>query len=286
MNDDQRTAVMADIYLLLFLGLFSATAVLMTLTANLTLNTIYLGLTLIMILMTYFFGAVTGLTANLIFIFIQAVVMIYINSIHHATIPLIMIFWLIMPLLLSATFYGMTRQLTKLQAANAKLRGDIMKRGAFDERTDLRTTVAYIQDAQVFIETNRRFQLPVTTVIIRIRYFNEIKRMMNEQQFTDLLRLTSDTISATTRDNDITYSLDQDNPTWAILLFSDTPGAQIAANRIKVAFEKNLAKSVSLNSLEVLLVVGISAWDPDKMKSPYDFMNNGIKATEYDVAQS
>jgi len=212
--------------------------------------------------------------------------MIYINSTHHSTIPLIMIFWLIMPLLLSATFYGMTRNLTKLQAANAKLRGDIMKRGAFDERTDLRTTVAYIQDAQVFIETNRRFQLPVTTVIIRIRYFNEIKRMMNDQQFTDLLRLTSDTISATTRDNDITYSLDQDNPTWAILLFSDTPGAQIAANRIKVAFEKNLAKSVSLSSLEVLLVVGISAWDPDKMKSPYDFMNNGIKATEYDVAQS
>ena len=257
-----------------------------TLTANLTLNTIYLGLTLIMILMTYFFGAVTGLTANLIFIFVQAVVMIYINSTHHSTIPLIMIFWLIMPLLLSAAFYGMTRNLTKLQAANAKLRGDIMKRGAFDERTDLRTTVAYIQDAQVFIETNRRFQLPVTTVIIRIRYFNEIKRMMNDQQFTDLLRLTSDTISATTRDNDITYSLDQDNPTWAILLFSDTPGAQIAANRIKVAFEKNLAKSVSLSSLEVLLVVGISAWDPDKMKSPYDFMNNGIKATEYDVAQS
>jgi len=286
MNDDQRTAVMADIYLLLFLGLFSTTAILMTLTANLTLNTIYLGLTLIMVLMTYFFGAVTGLTANLIFIFVQAVVMIYINSTHHSTIPLIMIFWLIMPLLLSATFYGMTRNLTKLQAANAKLRGDIMKRGAFDERTDLRTTVAYIQDAQVFIETNRRFQLPVTTVIIRIRYFNEIKRMMNDQQFTDLLRLTSDTISATTRDNDITYSLDQDNPTWAILLFSDTPGAQIAANRIKVAFEKNLAKSVSLSSLEVLLVVGISAWDPDKMKSPYDFMNNGIKATEYDVAQS
>lgn len=134
MNDDQRTAVMADIYLLLFLGLFSTTAILMTLTANLTLNTIYLGLTLIMILMTYFFGAVTGLTANLIFIFVQAVVMIYINSTHHSTIPLIMIFWLIMPLLLSAAFYGMTRNLTKLQAANAKLRGDIMKRGAFDEQ--------------------------------------------------------------------------------------------------------------------------------------------------------
>lgn len=276
---------MADIYLLLFLALFSVTAILMTLTANLTLNTIYLGLTLVMILMTYFFGAITGLTANLIFIFLQAIVMIYINTTHHATIPMIMIFWLVMPLLLSATFYGMTRHLTQLQVANAKLRGDIMKRGAFDERTDLRTTVAYIQDAQVFIETNRRFQLPVTTVIIRIRYFNEIKRMMNEQQFSDLLRLTSDTIASTTRDNDITYSLDQDNPTWAVLLFSDTPGAQIAANRLKSAFDKRLKESVSLNSLEILLVVGIASWDADKMKSPYDLMNTGIKETEYDVAR-
>ncbi|WP_285183769.1 hypothetical protein, partial [Mycobacterium tuberculosis] len=81
---------------------------------------------------------------------------------------------------------------------------DIMKRGAFDEQTNLRTTVAYTQDAQVFIETNRRFQLPVTTVIIRVRYYNEIRRMMSEQQYRDLLRLVSDTITSATRDNDIT----------------------------------------------------------------------------------
>ncbi|RRK11775.1 GGDEF domain-containing protein [Lactiplantibacillus garii] len=285
MNDDQRTSIFADVYLLLFLGLFSVTAVLMALTPNLTLNTIYLGVTIILILMTYFFGAVAGLTANLAFTFIQAVVMIYINTTHHANIPMIMVFWLIMPLLLSATFYGMTRRQTALQSSNAKLRADIMKRGAFDEQTSLRTTVAYIQDARVFIETNRRFQLPVTTVIIRIRYYNEIRRMMSEQQYRDLLRLTSDTITAATRDNDITYSLNQENPTWAILLFSDTPGAQIAADRIKTSFDKNLKQSVSLNSLEILLVVGIAGWDPDKMKSPYDFMNKGIKETEYDVAR-
>lgn len=285
MNDDQRTSIFADVYLLLFLALISTMAVLMALTPNITLNTIYLGVTIIMILMTYFFGVVTGLMANLLFIFAQAIVMIYINSTHHAVIPMIMIFWLIMPLLLSATFYGMTRQLIQLQAANAKLRADIMKRGAFDEQTNLRTIVAYIQDAQVFIETNRRFQLPVTTVIIRVRYYNEIRRMMSEQQYRDLLRLVSDTITSATRDNDITYSLDQNNPTWAILLFSDQPGAQIAANRIKSNFEKNLQRSTSLNSLEILLVVGIASWDAEKMKSPYDFMNTGIKETEYDVAR-
>ncbi|MFB9768363.1 GGDEF domain-containing protein [Lactiplantibacillus modestisalitolerans] len=285
MNDDQRASILADVYLLLFLGLFSATAVLIALTPNLALNTLYLGITLILVIMTYFFGVVAGLIANLTFIFIQALVMIYLNASHHAAIPLIMVFWLLMPLLLSATFYGMTRRLTQLQSSNAKLRADILKRGAFDEQTNLRTTVAYIQDAQVFIETNRRFQLPVTTVIIRIRYYAEIRRMMSEQQYRDLLRLTSDTITAATRDNDITYSLNQDNPTWAILLFSDQPGAQIAANRIKGQFEKRVQQSVSLNSLEILLVVGIASWDADQMKSPYDFMNAGIKETEYDVAR-
>lgn len=69
------------------------------------------------------------------------------------------------------------------------------------------------------------------------------------------------------------------------MLFSDQPGAQIAADRIKSNFEKNLQRSTSLNSLEILLVVGIASWDADKMKSPYDFMNTGIKETEYDVAR-
>ncbi|MCE2138933.1 GGDEF domain-containing protein, partial [Streptococcus thermophilus] len=61
MNDDQRTSIFADVYLLLFLALISTMAVLMALTSNITLNTIYLGVTIIMILMTYFFGVVTGL---------------------------------------------------------------------------------------------------------------------------------------------------------------------------------------------------------------------------------
>ncbi|KLD60397.1 hypothetical protein WP50_10700 [Lactiplantibacillus plantarum] len=70
-----------------------------------------------------------------------------------------------------------------------------MKRGAFDEQTNLRTTVAYIQDAQVFIESNRRFQLYVTPFIIRVWEYYESRRMMSEQQYRDLLRLVSDTIT-------------------------------------------------------------------------------------------
>ncbi len=45
MNDDQRTSIFADVYLLLFLALISTMAVLMALTPNITLNTIYLGVT-------------------------------------------------------------------------------------------------------------------------------------------------------------------------------------------------------------------------------------------------
>lgn len=285
MRDDQRVSLGADIYLLLFLAVFSITAVLMTLTQNVLLNAVYLGLTVILILLTYFFGLFVGLCANLLFIFGQALVMIYLNTIQHSSIPLLMFFWLLMPLLLSVTFYGMTLNQIKLQKSNAKLRADIMERGAFDEETHLRTTVAYIQDAHVFIETNKRFQLPVSTVIIRIRYYNEIRKMMSNQQYRELLKLVSETITTTTRNNDIVYLLEQDNPTWAILLYSDQSGAKIAAARIKALFEKNLQDSVNLRNLEILMVVGIASWDSEKMQTPYEFMNAGIKETEYDVAQ-
>lgn len=285
MKDDQRVSLGADLYLLLFLALFSITAVLMTLTQNAWLNALYLGLTVILILLTYFFGLIVGLSANLLFIFGQILVMIALNTIQHSEIPVLMIFWLIMPLLLSATFYGMTHNQIKLQKSNAKLRADIMARGAFDEETNLRTTVAYIQDAQVFLETNRRFNLPVTTVIIRIRYYKEIRKMMSNEQYLELLKLVSETITTTTRNNDVVYLLEQNNPTWAILLFSNQDGAKVAAERIKANFEANLREAVNLKNLEILLVVGIASWTPEKMHSPYDLMNTGIKEIEYDVAQ-
>ncbi|MBU7554104.1 GGDEF domain-containing protein [Pediococcus ethanolidurans] len=256
-NDDQKSVLYTDVCLLLFLALIGIMAILMALTGHVLLNTIFLFCTLAVLLITYFFGIIASLITNLGFIALQTIIVIYQYLDGTQTIPWGLTYWMILPLLLSVTLYFMTKNQVKLQKINGALRANIIEQGAFDDETKLRTTVAYMEDAAVFIETNKRFKLPVTTIIVKIRYFNDLKRMMGPEQLRNLLKLTSNVIKQATRDNDITYLLNNEDPTWAILLFTDTDGAQIAANRIKQVFDKQLNNS-SLASLAIAMVVGVA----------------------------
>lgn len=220
-NNDEKDSLLQDVGLLLFISLFSATAVLMALSGSILLNVIYLFCTILLLMITYFFDILPSLIANIVFIGIQAVIMIYQYVSQTARIPWKLSFWMIMPILLSLTLYMMTKNLVAIQKSNGELRTALIERGAFDEQTNLRTTVAYIEDIAVFAETNRRFDIPVTTAIIKIRYFNDLKRMMSQNQMQLLLKLTTDSIKEKTRTNDITYLLNNEDPTWAILLYTE-----------------------------------------------------------------
>lgn len=282
-NKDKKDSLFADIGLLMFLALFGATAILMSLSGNILANTIYLLCTMSILMMTYFFGILPSLISNITFIAIQAVWMIYQYLDKSTTIPWQLSFWMIIPIFLSLALYTMTKNQIELQTSNGELRTALIERGAFDEQTNLRTTVAYIEDIAVFTETNRRFDIPVTTAIIKIRYFNDLKRMMSPNQMKLLLKLTTDAIKEKTRTNDITYLLNNDDPTWAILLYTDAKGAGIATSRIKDGFEKKVKSSDSLSNMAISMVVGIASWDSSTMKTPYDLMNAGIHETQYDV---
>lgn len=285
MRKSTRESWLTDLYLIFFLFWVSALAFGMaaTRTDYLLINTLFLGVTVCLILFTYFWGLITGLLINLAFIFAQVVIVLYATQVDQAVVPWVLAYWLFVPLLLSLSFYGATDHTRKLQAQNARLQSDLVERGAFDEDTNLRTMVSYIEDTAVFTETNRRFDLPVTTMIVRIRYFQEMRSMVSDAQLRELLKLVSQTIKQAMRTNDITYLIDRSNPTWSVLLFTDADGASIAAGRIKTNFTKALAGNDVLANLDVRLVVGVASWDPDKMKTPYDLMNAGIKETEYDV---
>ncbi|KRL56982.1 GGDEF domain-containing protein [Furfurilactobacillus rossiae] len=283
-HQTNNASLMADACLLAFLGLIAITAVFFGATpSSLLLNTLYLGISVALVMTTYFFSLTTGLTLNLVFMFIQGLVMIYLNVVQHHTVNLALVFWLFMPLLLSLSFYGMTAMQRQLQQKNQQLTTDMVERGAFDAQTNLRTTVSYIEDANVYLETHTRFKIPVTTIIIRVRYYSELERMMGDEQMDALIRLVSDTIVQSTRDNDIGYILDTVTPTWGTLMFTDAAGARIAAQRIRDNFTKAANGAKALEMMELSLVIGVAEFDDNTMHNPYDMMNAGIKETEYDV---
>lgn len=282
-NKNSKEHLYGDVGLLAFLLMLAIAAVLMVLSQNIVVNIVYLIITVGILIITYFMGIIPSLLANMVFIAFQTVVMLYEYFGLNREVQWTLIFWLVIPMLASVALYSMTRSQIALQKANNELYAELVEKGAFDQQTNLRTTVAYVEDAGVFIETSRRFDIPVTTLIIKIRYFNDLRRMMSERQLQLLLKVTSEVIKGSTRGNDITYLLDNNDPTWAVLLYSNAAGGRIVAQRTKDIFEKSIKKSPELADLAISMVIGVSEWDAEEMDNPCDLMNDGIKETQYDV---
>lgn len=282
-NSDGRAATMSDVLLMVFLVLVFFVAAVTAVTHTVLVGAVYLIVTVVLILIGYFFGTIPGLAADLLFLLGQTLFIIYLAEMQRTFNVWVMLFWLVAPVLLMLSFNGMTQQLRILQTDNARMRADMVERGALDEQTNLRTMVSYIQDVGVFTETNRRFNLPVTTVVIQVRYFTDLQRMMSTERVDELIKVASAAINDATRDNDIVYMLDDTNPTWAVLLYSDAAGAGIAATRIKERFVEATAASVALQSVDLSLRAGIEQWDGQTMHDPHDLMNGAIKELEYDV---
>lgn len=282
-NKNSKEHLYGDVGLLAFLLMLAIAAVLMVLSQNIVVNIVYLIITVGILIITYFMGIIPSLLANMVFIAFQTVVMLYEYFGLNREVQWTLIFWLVIPMLASVALYSMTRSQIALQKANNELYAELVEKGAFDQQTNLRTTVAYVEDTGVFIETSRRFDIPVTTLIIKIRYFNDLRRMMSERQLQLLLKVTSEVIKGSTRGNDITYLLDNNDPTWAVLLYSNAAGGRIVSQRTKDIFEKSIKKSPELADLAISMVIGVSEWDAEEMDNPYDLMNDGIKETQYDV---
>ena len=282
-NKNSKEHLYGDVGLLAFLLMLAITAVLMVLSQNIVVNIVYLIITVGILIITYFMGIIPSLLANMVFIAFQTVVMLYEYFGLNREVQWTLIFWLVIPMLASVALYSMARSQIALQKVNNELYAELVEKGAFDQQTNLRTTVAYVEDAGVFIETSRRFDIPVTTLIIKIRYFNDLRRMMSERQLQLLLKVTSEVIKGSTRGNDITYLLDNNDPTWAVLLYSNAAGGRIVAQCTKDIFEKSIKKSPELADLAISMVIGVSEWDAEEMDNPYDLMNDGIKETQYDV---
>lgn len=282
-DDRGRASLQADIGLVTFVTLISFTTILVGNSANLIWNMIYLGFTMVVMLITYFYGLIPGMLSNLLFIFCQVVATAYINVSLNQTIPLKMAFWLILPGLLSSSLAMMTSRQQQLQFYNHKLRNQLTERGAFDAQTNLRTLVAFTVDARVYIENHRRFDLPVTMLVFRIRYYQELQRMLSDEQNHILLRVISDTLTTTAADNDLAYFLDPEEPTWGMMLHSNEQQAKQIVEQIKQNFLKELRSDDQLEQLDTSLTAGLASWNATTMDSPYDLMKQGIRETEYDV---
>lgn len=174
---------------------------------------------------------------------------------------------------------------SKLQEENLSLRESNARNLGYNSETDLRTMRSYRQDAEVFIETHKRFDIPVSTGIISIRYFHQIMNILTEEQQHHLIKRLSDILSESFRNNDIVYSIDGVGgvPQWGVLLFADYDGAMVAMDRIKQRVTTLLREDKELGKYDIQISIGVVEYNEDKIKSVSQFIDSAQHVLQYDV---
>lgn len=275
-----------DVFLLAFLLLFIITAVFMAINKDsILVNTFYLGITAFLILLTYFLGLTVGLIINLLFVVLQGGLLTYFaifqKRIDIATGDLA--YWLFMPLLLSVTFYGLSYSSLQLQKENQKLKDELVHQSVLDSQTNLRTLVAYLRDTQIFTATAKKYKMPLSMLVIRIRYFHEIRSILDSTQMKELVKLVSQVILKSDGDLVLAYLLSRENLTWGVLEFVDAEEARKTAKAIKATFAEELPKVIELNNIDISLVIGVAQYDEKTMNDGHDLEHEANHMIQYDV---
>lgn len=280
----KNNKLLSDLALLGFLLLIFIIVVFATFDqSSFVQNIIFMNVALLLAIITYFTTITAGLILNLVFIFLQGSYALYESISKSETFGASLYFWLVMTPLLSVMLYMFSYHTQKLQEENRQLERKNRQLGTLDDETRLRTMSAYKEDAQVFISTSRRFNLPVAMVVIQVKHWNELYRMLSDEQISDVVKRVTSTMQQAIRDNDILYVLERENLTWGLLLFTDQAGARIVTERIKQFFAESIRDFSTENKIDIDIKTGAAEYNQETIHSPYDFVEAAVKELEYDV---
>ena len=100
-----------------------------------------------------------------------------------------------------------------------------------------------------------------------------------------MIKILSDILSESFRNNDIVYSIDGVGgvPQWGVILFADYDGAMVAIDRIKQRVTTLLREDKELGKYDIQISIGVVEYNEDKIKSVSQFIDSAQHVLQYDV---
>ncbi|MDH6371246.1 signal transduction histidine kinase [Paenibacillus sp. PastF-3] len=183
-----RSGLVSDIALLSFLVLLFICIVFISgAPDDYIQNIIILNVAFILAIVTYFTTVTAGLVLNLVFIFTYGFYTMYQTISLGETIELNTYFWLIMTPLLTVVLWIFTLSNRELQAENQRLEKKTANMAIIDENTDLRNSISFQKDAALFTGISTRYQIPLTLLVVKVKYWNEIRRIIPEDKLAEAI---------------------------------------------------------------------------------------------------
>ncbi|ANY65874.1 diguanylate cyclase [Paenibacillus sp. BIHB 4019] len=247
-------------------------------------NVIFLNVAFLIAIITYFTNVTTGLILNIVFIFGFGTYTLYGTLVGGEAVSSGNYFWLVMTPVFTLVTWMFTLAGRQLQIENEQLKKTNSRLATMDENTNLRNSRSFQNDAAVFMALSTRYQIPLTLLVVNVKYWDELRRMVSEERMTEAIFELSQMSQTSIRTNDSIYMLSKDNPTWGLLLFTDRQGANIVIERLRHKIQEfNSAEFSHKYKVELSLKIGALQYEPEAIPTPLDFIVQARKQLEYDV---
>ena len=280
-----RQVLLQDIGLILFMFSMLAGCLITVIAskAYLTQNVIML----FGVFLTGFLASLRAKTASTIAaaveILIFAVYKIYSYAAYHQAIELSAFLW---PVLILASAFGMDLFISlfsNMEGINSILNRRIDELTVIDPLTGLENYRSLIQSLARYMALCERNGTDMGLMLVRLRYADELRKVLTARQFNELRYQLADTIQDTLRLEDRIFSTDEKG-SIAIIYFSLPNGVDVIKRRIYDAVaKKNMLPDLNEQMLTVELSIVSRHYDKSLKKDSVRFITETEREFAYEV---
>ena len=235
-----------------------------------------------LMLLSYFAGTIPALGAGIVILFFYGSAVLYKNVMQGMPVEAHSFMWLVFLPGFAFVMGVIGNGCHSLQTDNRRLQSMLGELATVDETTGLENTQAFYTEATQYIGLSKRHKLPLSLMLVRLVYYDDLKSIAGENGMKALLKNIARQLVLSTRVEDSCYRL-EDGRTFGLLLFTDQDGMEVIRKRIRETIKEfNVEKGGKTLPVRIELKMG-SAMCTEEIKDALSLKDLAEKDMEYDL---
>ncbi|AIY81210.1 GGDEF domain-containing protein [Clostridium botulinum] len=245
----------------------------------------YFILTLIMIIavISYYTNVTFSLIVTLIVDFIYMSIKLYLNFTGNLTAEFNTYYWIVIIPITALIVSFMSKNIVLLQEKVISLEEENSRLIMIDESTGIRNDKAIIMELPIYMNISKRHNLPLTLIIVKVKFADKLKRILGRKKYLELLVQTCDIFKKALREEDVKYILDES--TLAFITITNEDGAKVVKNRFRENINNaDLIQYSLYKNIKLDIQMGSCTFDKS-IKDSMEFLIKAEKEIEYDIQE-
>ena len=240
--------------------------------------TMFLGI-LLTVFSSYIYGIVIA-AAQTVFYTSYKIFQIYSQGIN---VSLVNYLWIILPIVSVLSIMLYTKTLSKIELENILLKEQVEKAIMIDPLTGLYNINCFYHDLRSTIKYSQRNNIPITVMIAKLRYGEELRKILSKNEYEELLQKMAKIFQDTIRFEDKLFILEEHGKIGTILT-CDSEGANIVAKRIKNSMgQNNSFWGIADRSIIVDIQIGFKEYNSEFGDDVIGYKSKVEGEMQYDV---